>query len=198
MSCIPRQSIPKGTEILKLDRPMVMGTANGATTVTEYCNIKDVYFPEFSYSHKCDTIKCHILDRDVGGRWMILGCDFMSKFGIQLDFKHSTIRWNNKTIDIHPIGYFYYENFATIRKIKDGFKKSAVGKGLLRKGTSENGSTGDAKTPAKNSRKDALLLFWESNMYSDPHFFSLICMSVSICVLFFLNLMPNSYPSDYV
>ena len=111
---VTRTALPTGTELLSLENPITMQTANGSYSCKHYCYLRNAMFPELSLTRRCKAIKCLVIDSKMNYQ-LILGRKYMKQICIKMDFETSTVSWYDKNMSFHPRNYF--NNNELLRKV---------------------------------------------------------------------------------
>jgi hypothetical protein len=95
---IHSKCLPKGaTPVVLKDGPTKLKTIAGDFVSTQSTYLKDLVLPEFDKTGQVEGIVAFIFDAPCNYD-VILGRDFLRKAGIDLSFKHGTVKWLEKMI----------------------------------------------------------------------------------------------------
>jgi hypothetical protein len=80
--------------------------AVGTFETKDKCRLRHHTLPEFTTHRKIPNTILQVTSRSLGSYDLILGRDYMIKFGIDMKFSTRTIVWDEMTIEMHEQGYF--------------------------------------------------------------------------------------------
>ena len=89
---ISRKALPKGTKPTSLDTIRKVSTLAGSIQTSDLVHLRDMRLPEFDKNRRIDEQKALVFDGKC--RYdVILGADFLTKTGIDINYSTGTMHW---------------------------------------------------------------------------------------------------------
>jgi hypothetical protein len=115
---IHQRALPKGCSPTLLDRPVVSQIIVGEFTSKQHVRLQGILLPEFDRNEQIDEQYAYVFDSDRHYD-LILGCDFLHKTGLKLDFTAKMVHWMDHSTSMKDQSYWRPSHLFLLDQMND-------------------------------------------------------------------------------
>jgi hypothetical protein len=108
---INRKCLPRNCQTCKISKSRKMETLACSYTSSEMVVLHNLRLPELHKNRNVDQQKALIIDADSCRYDVILGADFLSKTGIDVQYSTGTMEWFDNELPLHDTCYLQSKDF---------------------------------------------------------------------------------------
>jgi len=101
-----RSKVPKGAQLIKLNKPQVLSTVEGKVPISEMVYMRDIRLPELEKNRSIEGSKVFIFDKEC--RYdVFMGGVLLERAGIDLLYSKEIVDWLGNTIEMRDVRNFH-------------------------------------------------------------------------------------------